>query len=116
MPSHERRSVRLAPIGPDAFYHEHALSEAHYFSGNYDEAVSWARMSAAHNSGNISNLRAFICSLVAIGQMEQARQVAGRLVRMDPEFRLSNYRARTPLRGEVRDIWVERLRKAGLLD
>ena len=110
------QSVRLAPIGPDAFYHEHALSQAHYFSGNYDEAVSWARMSAAHNSGNISNLRAFICSLVAIGQMEQARQVAGRLLRMDPEFRLSNYRARTPLRGEVRDIWVERLRTAGLPD
>jgi adenylate cyclase len=110
------QAVRLSPIGPDAFWHEHALSQAHYVSGNYDDAVSWARMSAAHNSGNLSNLRALICSLVAVGQMEQAREMAGRMLRTDPEFHLGRFRARTPLRGEIRDRFAEHLRKAGLPD
>lgn len=110
------QSLRLSPIGPDAFWHEHVLSQAHYVGGNYADAVSWGRLSAAHNGGNLSNLRTLISSLVAVGQMEQAREVARRVLRLDPEFHLAEFRARTPLSGDLRDTFVERLRKAGLPD
>ena len=63
------QAVRLSPIGPDAFWHEHALSQAHYMSGNYGDAISWARMSAAHNGGNLSNVR----SLIAVSSRPEKR-------------------------------------------
>ena len=109
-------AVRLSPIGPDAFWHEHVLSQAHYVRGNYADAVSWGRMSAAHNGGNLSNLRSLIASFVAAGETDEAREVARRMLQVDPEFRLTNFRARTPLRGEIRERFVEHLRRAGLPD
>ena len=65
--------------------------------GNYADAVSWGRLSAAHNGGNLSNLRTLIASLVAAGETDEAREVARRVLRLDPEFHLAEFRARTPL-------------------
>jgi TolB-like protein/class 3 adenylate cyclase len=107
-------SVRLSPIGPDAFWLEHYLSQAYYLSGRYDDAVGWGRMSAAHASANTSNLRSLIAGLVALGEIAEARMVAQRLLQLAPAFRLTTFRARTPLRGEVRDLFAERLKLAGV--
>jgi hypothetical protein len=60
-------------------------------------------MSAAHAGANTSNLRALIAALVAAGEIDEARTMAQRLMELVPTFRLSTFRARTPLRGEVRD-------------
>jgi TolB-like protein/class 3 adenylate cyclase/Tfp pilus assembly protein PilF len=108
------RAVRLSPLGPDAFWLEHYLSQAYYLSGRYEDAVGWGRMSTAHAGANTSNLRSLIASLVAIGEMDEARTVAQRLLRLVPTFRLLPFLARTPLRGAVRDLFAERLRIAGV--
>ena len=49
--------MRLSPLGPDAFWLEHYLSQAYYLIGRYEDAVGWGRMSAAHAGANTSNLR-----------------------------------------------------------
>jgi len=90
------------------------LSQAYYLSGRYDDAVGWGRMSAAHASANTSNLRSLIAGLVALGEIAEARMVAQRLLQLAPAFRLTTFRARTPLRGEVRDLFAERLKLAGV--
>ena len=110
------QGLRLSPVGPDAFWHEHALSQAHYMAGHYAEAAAWGRMSAAHNARQTSNLRTLTASLVALGDLEQARKVASRLMQVVPSFRVAVFQALTPLRGGVRDTFVERLRQAGLPD
>jgi adenylate cyclase len=110
------RAVRLSPLGADAFWFEHYLSQAYYLGNRHEEAIAWGRMSAAHSGANTSNLRCLIASLVATGAMDEARKVAQHLLKLVPTFRLSTFRARTPLRGEVRDLFVERLGSAGLLD
>ncbi|MBV8456724.1 MAG: hypothetical protein JO122_08950 [Acetobacteraceae bacterium] len=107
-------AVRLSPIGPDAFWLEHYLSQAYYLAGRYEDAVGWGRMSAAHAGANTSNLRSLITSLVALGEIDESRMVAQRLLRLAPTFRLTAFRARTPLRGEVRDLFAERLKLAGV--
>lgn len=112
--SHAEQAVRLSPLGPDAFLHEHVLSQAHYLGGRYDEAIAWARMSSAHCGAQTSNLRCLIASLVAAGSMEEARVAAQRLLQLEPRFRVESFRSRTPLQGEVRDLFAERLRAAGL--
>jgi adenylate cyclase len=108
------RAVRLSPLGPDAFWFEHFLSQAYYLSGRYEEAVAWARMSDAHNSSNSANLRCLIASLVALNEVDEARQVGRRLLQLVPTLRLTTFRARTPLPGAVRDEFAERLKHAGL--
>ena len=112
--SRAESGVRLSPLGPDAFWLEHYLSQAYYLSGRYEDAVGWGRMSAAHAGANTSNLRSLITSLVALGEMDEARAVAQRLLQLAPTFRLTTFRARTPLRGEVRDLFAERLKLAGV--
>jgi adenylate cyclase len=109
-------AVRLSPIGPDAFFHETVVSQAYYLVGRYDEAIAWGRMSVAHGEAQTSNLRCLIASLVAAGNVDEARTVAGRLLHWEPAFRLATFQSRTPLQGEARDRFIERLRAAGLPD
>ena len=109
-------AVRLSPIGDDAHWFEHFLSQAYYLAGRYDEAVIWGRMSATHAPANTSNLRCTIATLVAAGAVEAARRYAQTLLRLSPSFGLMTFRARTPLLGDVQDAFVHRLRLAGLPD
>ena len=106
--------MRLSPLGPDAFWFEHYLSQAYYLAGRYEDAVAWARVSDAHNSAITANLRCLIASLVALGQLREAGQTGHRLLQLVPTFRLAGFRERTPLPGGVRDRFAERLKEAGL--
>jgi len=109
-------AARLSPLGPDAFWLEHYLSQAYYMGGRFDDAIAWGRMSEAHAAANTSNLRCLIASLVAAGNMDEARKVAHRLLQFTPDYRVSIFVGRTPLRGEVRDLFANRLRLAGIPD
>jgi adenylate cyclase len=108
------RAVRLSPLGADAFWFEHFLSQAYYLSDRYEDAVAWARMSDAHNSANTSNLRCLVASLIAVGEVDEARRIACRLLQLVPRFRLTTFRSLTPLRGEIGNVFAERLQIAGV--
>jgi adenylate cyclase len=109
-----RHAVRLSPIGPDAgCWHEHALSQAEYLVGNYAEAIEWGYRAARHGR-QTSNLRCLTAALSAAGRLEEAQAVGRRLLDALPDFRLAAFRAYTPLKGQVRDDFVDRLRLAGL--
>ena len=108
------RAVRLSPVAADTFWLEDYLSQSYYLGGHYDDAIAWGRMSAARANANASNLRCLIASLVAAGDMDEARKIAQHLMQLAPRYRLATFRARTPLRGEVRDLFADRLRLAGV--
>jgi adenylate cyclase len=108
------RAVRLSPLGPEAYWHEHFLSLALYVSGRYDEAVAWGRLSAAHASANSSNLRILAASLVANGEPEAAREIATQLMQLVPNFNLRDFQRRTHFRGDTALMHISRLRQAGL--
>jgi adenylate cyclase len=111
-----RQGLRLSPIGPDAgCWHEHALSQAYYSAGEYDEAIAWGGTAASHG-GHLSNLRCLAASLVAADRMDEARAVALNIMTARPDFRLKTFRARTPLKEHIADLFVDRLRRAGLPD
>ena len=112
--SRAQRAVRLAPIGPEAGpWHEHALSQAHYLAEEYEQAIEWGRIAAKHG-GQSSNLRCLIAALVAVGRVAEARAVAARLLESSPHFSCATFRAYTPLRGAVADVFTDRLLAAGL--
>jgi adenylate cyclase len=106
------RAVRLSPMGPDSSRLEHFLSQAYYLSGRFSDAIAWGRLSATHAPANASNLRC----LIAAGEITEAKLFAAQLMSYVPTFRLSSFRARTPLRGEVRERFIDHLRQADLPD
>jgi adenylate cyclase len=108
------RALRLSPLGPEAYWHEHFLSLALYVGGRYEEAVAWGKLSAAHASTNSSNLRTLAASLVANGEVEAAREVAARLMQLVPNFNLQDFHRRTHFRGDFALMHLSRLRQAGL--
>jgi len=109
-----RKGLRLSPIGPDAgCWHEHALSQAHYMAEEYNEAIAWARRAASHGR-QLSNLRCLAASLVAADRMDEARRVAHLIMQAKPNFGLKAYQSQTPPRGQIADLFVDRLRRAGL--
>ena len=111
-----RQGLRLSPIGPDAgCWHEHALSQAHYMAGEYDEAIVWANKAASHGR-QLSNLRCLAASLVAADRLGEARTVALQIMQAKPDFHLKAYQSQTPLRGQIAALFIERLRRAGLPD
>ncbi len=110
------RAVRLSPVGPDAFWFEHFLSQAYYLSGRYEDAIGWARISDVHNGGIAANQRVLMASLVALGDIEEARRMAAQVQRITPNFRLSAFSVATPLPETVKELFIDRLREAGLPD
>lgn len=109
-------AIRLSPLDPHVFWQEHMLSQAHYLNGNFDEAVAWARRSSARNERVTANLRILAASLVAIGRLEEAREVVLHHRRLDPGLRIGEFVARTPVPGAARDLLAQRLRAAGMPD
>jgi len=110
------RGLRLAPFDAFTFLHEHLLAQAHYTAGEFDRAIAWARASAASNPHHAANWRLLVASLVAAGRVEEASEPCRRVLAVEPGFTLRGFDRRTPLRGEIRATFVERLRQAGLPD
>ncbi len=108
------RALRLSPFDTLTFWHESILAQAQYTVGNHAEAVRWARRSLASNPRHMPTWRTLIAALVALGQEEEAREPAERLMRLDPDFSLGLMARRTPLQGRLRELFLERLRRAGL--
>jgi TolB-like protein/Tfp pilus assembly protein PilF len=110
------RGLSLSPLDAHVFWHEAILAQAYYVNGQHEQAVTWAKKAAGHNALAIFNLRTLAASLVALGRQEEARRCAERLIGVQPKFRLSEYGPLCPFTTPTIDLWIERLRQAGLPD
>jgi TolB-like protein/class 3 adenylate cyclase len=106
--------LRLSPLDTQSFFYLLFLALAHYVNGTYDESIIWARKSAGLNPRLASNLRWLIASLVASGNLDEARQCAMALLEVNPRFRLSAYAGWCPLEPDLRRELLARLHSAGL--
>jgi adenylate cyclase len=113
---HAEHGLRLSPFDPTRFHTYMFLAIAHYTNGAYEEAVKWARMSASENPSYSSTMRIMIVALAALERLDEAREAAAKLIQLEPGFRLGLYEAtRLPFRpAEIRDRFMDHLRKAGL--
>jgi adenylate cyclase len=112
------QGLRLSPSDQSLFYYYMFLNMAHYSTGAYEEAVRWGRMSANENPTYTANHRIMTAGLVGLGRIAEAREVAANLMKLEPDFRLSVYeKTRQPFRvPEIKEKYMEHLRKAGLPD
>lgn len=111
-----QRALRLCPQGSNLYFFYHFISIAHYSAGDYEESLKWARLSEIEHPSFTSNLRGLCTVLSALGMIEEAREMADRLMALEPEFRLGTYeQTRLPYEApEIRRRFMEHLRLSGL--
>jgi adenylate cyclase len=109
-----QRSIRLAPQDAVRFWYEAILGQAYYVYGNYEEAVTWAQRAVGRNGAVVFALRTLTASLMALGKAEEACSAGRHLLRVQPLFSMARYEKLCAFKGEVRSVWLERLRAAGL--
>ena len=105
--------LRLSPYDANVFYSYSTVSLASYAAGDYDDAVLWARKSAALNPHFTANLRFLAASLAASGRIDEARQVAADLLRVHPQFNSRALRRGACLPGSRQAPAVRRPSRAG---
>jgi adenylate cyclase len=114
--SYAERALRLSPFDHDIFFFYTFLSLAHYANGNYVDAVKWGRIATNENPSYTACLRILAGAHAAAGQPDSAREVARRLLELEPGFRLGSYgTTRQPFRkAELADQFITHLREAQL--
>jgi adenylate cyclase len=115
---HAEHALRLSPSDQSLFYYYTFLNLAHYGNGTYEQAVKWGRMSLSENPLYTANHKILAAALVGLGRVQEARDVASAMMKLEPEFRISTWgRTRQPFRdGQVGARYMEHLRMAGLPD
>ncbi len=69
-------ALRLSPMAPDLYWYETVLAQAYYINGRYDEAVLAGRRAFDDKIDFTAALRMLTASLVAVGDLPEARLVA----------------------------------------
>jgi adenylate cyclase len=107
--------LRLSPSDQSLFYNYMFLGLAHFTNGNCAEAVKWTRMSLNENPSYTATHKILAAALVACDQLDEARRVAADMMKLEPNFHLETYARRQPIHSpQVRETFIENLRKAGL--
>ena len=110
-----QRAIRLNPRNPQLFQMQAATSYAHFYTGRYVEALSWAEKALLVRPTYVTAHRVLTASCAMAGRREQASKAMARLRELDPTLRLSNLMESNPLRRpEDLDRLAKGLRKAGL--
>jgi adenylate cyclase len=114
--SRAEHALRLSPFDQSLFTYYMFLNLAFYAKGEYKESVKWGRMSANENGLYTANHRILIAGLVGLERLEEAREVAAKMIKIEPEFRLTTYeRTRQPFRhAQISERYMKHLRAAGL--
>lgn len=108
------RGLRLSPLDQHVFFMQGLLAQNHYLHGNHLEGATWARRSLSANPRFGNAARVLIASLSALGDDHSAQKIVKHHKVLAPGFRLSEYRERCPFGREQSEIYVDRLRHAGV--
>jgi len=102
----------LFPLG---FFVASIRAMSFYQEGEYSQAVSWARQTISHNPTYIVGLRYLAASLGQLGEVEEARAVAQRMIEIDPSEHIEFFQRHSPYaESDATRHLIEGLRSAGL--
>jgi adenylate cyclase len=108
------RALRLSPIDQHAFFMQGLLAQNNYLHGNHVEGVEWAQRSLAANPRFGNAARVLIASLTALGRDAEATTIVEQHKSIARGFRLSEYEERCPFTPEHAQIYIDRLKSAGI--
>jgi adenylate cyclase len=110
------RMVRLSPLDPLRMSAWNGSSFAFFCLGRYEDGCASA-MKCFQFVTDVHILGAYIINAVRAGRATEAREAVGKLLKLQPDFRVSDAQEAYPIRlPEVRDRIAEALRDAGIPD
>ena len=113
---HIARALRMSPLDPALVSMKTATAHAHYFLGHHLEASAWAEQALAEQPRMHAALRIAAASYALCERTTEAQQLKGRILEIDPRFRVSTLREMLGpyRRPEFLEKYAEGLRLAGL--
>ena len=108
------RAMRLSPFDPWAFAAFHALMLGHFQSHRYEEAAHAAHKAVQSNPGHSISHMLLAAALAKLGQLNEAKAAAARVVELQPEFRYSRQFSGVNCAPALAVSLGEALRAAGL--
>ena len=106
------KAKRLDPYHP--VWYDWVAGFAYFMARDYEKAVLAEKKTIAVHPKNISARRSLIAAYVEMGRMEEAQKVAGEILEIDPEFKLSKVRSMVFQHRADHDRYFGALAKAGL--
>src|SRR5262245_27686632 len=114
---HFARAMRLSPLDPLTFTMQQGIAQAHFCTGRYSEALTWAKMALREQPIGHPALRVADASCALVGRDEEAKRLIARLLEIDhPALRISTLKnVFGPFRHPEHPAkYADALRKAGL--
>jgi serine/threonine protein kinase/Tfp pilus assembly protein PilF len=115
--AHAQRAIRLSPLDPLRAAAWMSIAYAHFWRGSYAEAVTAAEKGALANPRFPVAQTILAASRARLGQPDQARAAAARLLELDPSFTLAGQERAMALVGVHPDrveAFLGALRDAGI--
>jgi adenylate cyclase len=110
-----RNMWRLSPFDPLKFFFWGVAGFAEFVAGRYEEALVWLLKARQDNPGHLAAHRNLAACFAQLGRIEEAKAAAQELLAREPDFRISVFEARYPLRRpDDRERLIAGLRMAGL--
>jgi TolB-like protein/class 3 adenylate cyclase/Flp pilus assembly protein TadD len=91
-------AIRLSPLDPRLFLFQTGMGYAHFFSGRYEEGLSWARSATQRQQNFPGAQRTLMINLAMTGRIAEARQVCYALLKIDPTCSIAGIANRIPFR------------------
>ena len=109
------RYVELAPCHPHGFFFDAARGIPLLLLGRHEEAAAVGRAVTALNPGLSYPYKTYLAALGHLDLQEEAAEVRGRLLAIEPDFSVEKALRRTPVRRAAdRAHYARGLRRAGL--
>jgi TolB-like protein/DNA-binding SARP family transcriptional activator len=109
------RAISLSPYDPLASAYSGTASAAYFADKQYERAIEFAMRAIHANSSYRGAHRVLVPALVLAGRVADARHAANRLLRLEPNLTVQEFRRSSPgARGEIGERLCEGLRGAGI--
>lgn len=109
------RALKLSPLDPVRYFFESLAAAAAISAGEYERGLALAQRSLRLNRTFASTLRAIVIAQVQLGRLDEARETAQTLLRVEPTLTASGYLQRHPSGAYATGrLWSESLRAAGV--
>ena len=110
-----RNVWRLSPFDPLNFLFHTNAGIAEFVAGRYEEAIVWLQRARRENTKFFACRRTLAAVYGLANRTDEAREVAREMLAVDPQFRISDFASRYPLRRpDDLERYVAGLRIAGL--
>jgi adenylate cyclase len=109
------RALVLSPAEVTRFRMQAGLAFAHLLLEEFEEAAQWGRRALLGNPNFTPTYRALAAALAHLGRLGEAREAAGRLLELMPDFTTANERRLFRLSGKL-PLILSGLERSGLPD